>query len=117
MLEIGTQETLVAFKRVAAVIEIPEGRGLCVRVGELEIGLYRVGEGYFAMDNVCPHAGYPLCDGELEDSTIMCPGHGWVFDVQTGLAPGEVEETPLVRYPVRIEGDDLWIDVDEPLLP
>ncbi len=97
----------MAFKRVAAVTEIPEGRGLRVRVGE----------GYCAMDNVCPHAGYPLCDGELEDSTIMCPGHGWVFDVQTGLAPGEVEETPLVRYPVRIEDDDLWLDVDEPLKP
>ena len=54
MLQIGTQETLVAFKRVAALTEIPEGRGLCVRVGELEIGLYRVGEGYCAMDNVCP---------------------------------------------------------------
>ncbi len=105
---------LVAFKRVAALTEIPKGRGLRVLLGELEIGLYRVGEDYFAMDNVCPHAGYPLCEGELEGSTIMCPGHAWVFDVQSGLAAGEVEETPLTRYPVRVDGDDVLIDVDSP---
>ncbi len=107
----------MTFKRVASVSEIPLGRGLRVTVGALEIGLYRVGEGYFAMDNVCPHAGYPLCDGELEGTSIVCPGHGWAFDLVTGLALGEVEEAPITRYPVRIEGDDILIDVDEPLVP
>jgi len=115
MLMLGTREVLVAFKRVAEVGAVPEGRGLCVRIGELEIGLYRVGSDYLAMDNVCPHAGYPLCDGELEETTISCPGHGWVFDLRTGLAPGEVEERPLTRYPVQLEGDDILIDVDSPL--
>ena len=105
----------MAFKRVASIQEIPEGRGLRVMLAALEIGLYRVGDTCYAMDNMCPHMGYPLCDGELEGSRITCPGHGWEFDVVTGLAPGEVQEPPLARYPVRIDGDDVLIDVDNPL--
>ncbi len=105
----------MAFKRVALLREIREGTGLRVILDTLEIGLYRVGDACYAMENMCPHMGYPLCDGELEGSMITCPGHGWEFNVVTGLAPGEVQEPPLARYPVRIEGDEVLIDVDSPL--
>ena len=107
----------VSFERLACVSEIPEECGLSVRRGELEIGLYRVEGRVYAMENVCPHAGYLLHEGELDGSYVVCPGHGWAFSVVTGLAPGEVEEQPLRRYPVRIEGDEVWIDLETPLDP
>lgn len=103
------------FERVAKLSEIPDGCGLQVRCGELEIGLYRVDGCVHAMEDVCPHAGYPLHEGELDGSYVICPGHAWTFSVVTGLAEGEVEEEPLRRYPVRIEGDEVWIDVTAPL--
>ena len=102
----------MGFERVARVAEVPEGSGLCVTRGELKIGIYRVGKAFYAMENVCPHAGFPLSEGALQGTLICCPGHGWEFDVATGLAPGEVDEEPLARYPVRVEGNDLLIDVD-----
>lgn len=81
------------------------------------MGLYRLEGRVYAVRDTCPHQGYPLSEGELDDACIVCPGHGWAFDVRTGLAPGEVEEEPLERYPVRLRGDEVWIDVGAPLPP
>ena len=105
----------MSFERLACLSEIPEECGLFVRRGELEIGLYRVEGRVYAMENVCPHAGYALHEGELDGGFGVCPGHGWAFSVVTGLALGEAEEEPLRRYPVRIEGDEVWIDLAAPL--
>lgn len=101
----------MAFRRVAALADVPTGRGLCVTIDGIEIGLYRVGEAIHAIENRCPHAGYPLCEGRLEGRHVICPGHGWEFDVATGLAPGEVDETPLVRYAVRVEAGAVWVEL------
>ena len=105
----------MAFERVATVSELPSRGGLRVTVGNLEIGLYSVGGQVFAMENVCPHAGSPLHEGDLEGRLVICASHGWEFDLETGLAPGEVEEEPLARYPVRVEGGAILLDVESPL--
>jgi nitrite reductase (NADH) small subunit/3-phenylpropionate/trans-cinnamate dioxygenase ferredoxin subunit len=104
----------VAFEHVARLADLPPGRGLCVRIRGREIGLYRVGERVYAMENACPHAGYPLHEGELDGCSIVCPGHGWTFDLATGLAPGEVDEPPLARFAVRVLAGEVWVDPDAP---
>ncbi len=101
----------MAFTRVASLSEVPRDRGLCVRVGDEEIGLYRIGDDVFAMHNSCPHQGYPLSEGELDGTQIVCPAHLWAFDVCTGLGPGEIDEEALPRYQVAIEGDDVLVDI------
>ncbi len=105
----------MAFERVARLAEFPAGRGLCVRVRGLEIGLYRVGERVYAMANTCPHAGYPLHEGELEDRVVYCAGHGWPYDVETGRAPDAAVGEPLPRYAVDVRDGEVWIDVEAPL--
>ncbi len=104
----------MAFERVASLNDLPDDGGLLVRAGKLEIGLYRVGDCIYAMDDVCPHAGYPLHEGQLAGGYIVCNGHGWEYDLETGLCPG-VPGPPLARYPVRIEGGDVSIDPASPL--
>jgi nitrite reductase/ring-hydroxylating ferredoxin subunit len=105
--------------RVARECEVPDGRGLCVRVGRLDIGLYRVEGRIYALENACPHAGYPLHEGDLEGSVITCPQHGWQFDVRTGFRPGDADGWPIPRFPVRVVDGEIWLDVpprapDEP---
>ena len=105
----------MAFERVASLSEIPAGRSLCVRVQGRDVGLFRVGDRVLAADNVCPHAGYPLHEGPLEGCVVTCNGHGWDYDLETGLPPGVTGGEPLERYPVRLEGEEIWVDVEAPL--
>ena len=100
----------MAFQRVAKASDVPDGCGLRVRVGDRELGIFRVGDAYFAIDNFCPHAGYPLSEGLLEGHTIVCTAHGWEFDVRTGLGGPGTQTAPLACYRVRLEGDDLWVE-------
>ena len=51
----------------------------------LQIVLYRVEEQVFAIDNRCPHEGYPLAEGTLDEQCqLTCNWHNWKFDLVTG---------------------------------
>ncbi len=105
----------MAFERVASLSNLPKRGGLRVTVGGREIGLWQVGDRVYAMENLCPHAGSPLHEGELDGTFVVCAAHGWAFDLETGLAPGEVDEEPLRRWRVRVDGDEILIDPELPL--
>jgi nitrite reductase (NADH) small subunit len=63
-----------------------------------------------AMDNVCLHMGGPLGQGYIEGNKIVCPWHGWEYDLRTG----EVSDDPQSKvavYPLRIENGDVLIEI------
>jgi 3-phenylpropionate/trans-cinnamate dioxygenase ferredoxin subunit len=64
----------------------------------------------YAVEDVCTHDGGALDGGELEGPRIMCPRHGAFFDVTTGKALTLPAITPLPTYPVRIDGDDVFVE-------
>ncbi len=68
-------------------------------------------EGYSAMDNVCVHRGGPLAEGVVDGNKIVCPWHGWTFDVSTGACVN-VPGARVAVYPMKIEGDDVLIAID-----
>jgi len=102
----------MALEWVARIEDVPEERGLRIQVQGRDLALFRVGDDFYAIDNACPHAGFPLADGLLEGPIVICTAHGWEFDVRTGLAAGTYA-APLGCYKVRREGDDLLIEVGE----
>jgi nitrite reductase (NADH) small subunit len=68
-------------------------------------------EGCAAVDNVCAHHGGPLGQGVVDGNKIVCPWHGWSFDVNTGA----LVHNPSVRiptYPLKIDGEDVLIGID-----
>lgn len=73
-----------AFVKVAASADVQEGRPHCVEHEGRAIALFRVGGRISALDNVCSHAGGPLCKGVLDGAVIDCPWHHSKFDVTTG---------------------------------
>ena len=103
----------MAFERVANIADVPAGRGLCVRVGSLEIGLFRVGDEIYAMENRCPHGDSPLSEGELSGCVVVCSAHGWDFDVRTGFKPGDPDGFPIPCFAVRVERDEIWLDPED----
>ena len=105
----------MAYECVARIDELPPGRGLRVVVEGIEIGLFRVGDAVYAMENRCPHRGDPLSEGCLTGRIIRCPAHDWEFDVATGARPDDADGFPIPCFPVRIEDDRVWVDIRAPL--
>lgn len=63
-----------------------------------------------AIENICPHRGGPVGEGDLEGDTIVCPWHGWAFDLTTGQNTMNPAAT-LIRFPVREEDGYVIVDV------
>ena len=65
---------------------LPTNAGTAVEVGGRQVALFRQGDGVSAIDNLCPHSGGPLAEGELNQGVVTCPWHGWSFDACTGCS-------------------------------
>jgi nitrite reductase (NADH) small subunit/3-phenylpropionate/trans-cinnamate dioxygenase ferredoxin subunit len=103
-----------SFLRVAGVSEIPEGGGKSFRVDGRDIAIFRVDGVFHATSDVCPHVGGPLGEGPVEGGIVICPWHGWAFDVRTGCYAGS-RQHGIDRYAVEVRGDDILVDVRAPL--
>ena len=98
------------FVLVASTSELSENGTLLVEVDDRLVMLARVGDRYFALDDLCTHDGGPLSDGALgEDCTIACPRHGAKFDLATGAALTMPATQPTQAHEVRVEGDQILV--------
>jgi nitrite reductase/ring-hydroxylating ferredoxin subunit len=77
------------------------------------VALYRVGYGYCAVADRCPHAGAALHEGELEGGVLTCPRHGSQFDVTTGARVRGPADDPLRVYPVLVEQGEVFLEIPE----
>lgn len=91
--------------------EIAEGTTLRVTIDGIEILLCKTGGEIYAVEDACTHDGAPLDQGELDDCRITCPRHGAVFNVRSGDVLALPAVLPLPTYPVRVLGDDVYVDV------
>jgi nitrite reductase/ring-hydroxylating ferredoxin subunit len=120
--------------RVTDVASFQDGTKKVVRVGDVEVGIFRVDGSFYAWRNVCPHQGGPVCQGRLfhrvvevmDDDRrfirrdydesgvhIVCPWHGGEFDVRTGRHAG-TPELALTPVDVFVEADEVYIRVPHP---
>jgi nitrite reductase (NADH) small subunit len=98
------------FITVAKVHEVPPGICKTVEVQGVFIALCNVQGTVYALDNTCPHAGGPLGEGSLRGTFIVCPWHGWRFNVRTGERP-ENPDLKVAQCSVRIEGEDIQVAI------
>lgn len=96
------------FVDIAATSDLPVGRVKAVTIGDRTIALYHTEDGFFATDNVCPHRGGPLAQGDLIGNEINCPWHLWGFDVQTGECTGNASVS-VAAHEVRIENERVFV--------
>jgi nitrite reductase/ring-hydroxylating ferredoxin subunit len=74
------------------------------------LALFRTEEGLFAVDNRCPHMGFPLDRGSVKDGILTCHWHHARFDLASGGA-FDLFADDVEAYPVSIEGDDVFVDL------
>lgn len=70
--------------RIGPLADLRFDPGACVSVGDRELAVFRVDDGFTALDNSCTHQGAALAEGYVEGGTVSCPWHGWRFDLRTG---------------------------------
>jgi nitrite reductase/ring-hydroxylating ferredoxin subunit len=61
----------------------------------------RRGDAVHAIDDRCPHQGYPLSQGSVREGVLTCDWHNWKFELETGACTFGGE--PVRRYPTRVE--------------
>ena len=105
----------MSFRTVAQVSEITDDLPLAADAGDFDVAIVRHEGEWYAIQDECSHANVPLSEGDVEDTTIECYLHGSRFDLRTGSALGLPATQPVPVYPVRIVGDDIQVDVENPL--
>ena len=119
------QEVFVA----AAADLAAEGARRMVAHAGLDVGVLRARGRLHAFANFCPHQGGPVCDGLLihkveevlgedksyqgmrfnpEQLNLVCPWHGWEFDVETGRTSGD-PRFALRRFEVIERDGDVFV--------
>lgn len=99
--------------------------------GDLEIGVFCLGGKFYAYENRCTHQGGPVCQGRIlnrvvevlgadqtsrglkwseEDVHIVCPWHGFEFNIKTGRHPGN-KNVRLKPYDVKVKDGDVYVVV------
>jgi 3-phenylpropionate/trans-cinnamate dioxygenase ferredoxin subunit len=109
----------MAFERICSLSEIPDTGSLRVELPDVDVAVVRFDDEVYAIEDVCSHAEVPLTDGEVDEvdgaPTIECALHGSCFDLRTGEPTNLPATEPVPVYPVRVEGEDVLIDVDAPI--
>lgn len=78
------------------------------------VAVYRLEDGFYATADTCTHAQSSLSAGDIdvEDCTVECPYHGSAFDIKTGRALGPPASIPLKTYQVKVEGNEVLVEVE-----
>ncbi len=98
--------------RVTPTSSIPPLEGRSVQIGGREVAIFNLRSRFVTIDNRCPHKGGPLCDGIVSGTTVVCPLHGWRFDLDTGLAVRASLPACVTTFPTRVEDGLILVDID-----
>lgn len=116
----------MALHFIANIEDIAEGEHLIVDVKGFSIGVYRLGEEFYALYNRCPHEGAELCKGTVcgtnlpsevyeyeysrQGEIVRCPWHGWEFDIKTGKSLFD-DKVRTRRYKVEVREGKIGIEI------
>jgi nitrite reductase/ring-hydroxylating ferredoxin subunit len=99
---------LAGFFRAASLANLEEKRMITVHGADRPVLLCWHEGQVFALDNRCPHMGFPLSRGSLDSGLLTCPWHHARFDLRSGCTFDLwADDTPVFK--VCVEGDDIWI--------
>jgi nitrite reductase/ring-hydroxylating ferredoxin subunit len=102
-----------ALVRAASLSEVREKGRLVVGLNGHTLFLIADGDAVHAVDNRCPHMGFPLHRGTVADGILTCHWHHARFDLCSGGTFDQWADD-LRRFPVELRGDDIYVDLSLP---
>ena len=100
------------FERAITASDLPPGEVTKADVGGRQIAIANVDGSFYAIDDLCPHAGGSLGDGHLSDGCVACPLHYWEFDVRSGEFIDD-PTTKVATHETKVEGDDVLVKLTD----
>ena len=107
----GPKKDGADFVEVGKLSDFPPGSAVPRSIGARRIVIYRQGDEFFALKNICPHEGDFLHRLPASRGEAVCVGHGWRFDLRTGRCVRGDLNSRVAVYPVRIEGDNVLVGI------
>ncbi len=98
------------YVNICKIDDLYEKQGKRFFVDDVEIAVFKVDGNIYALSNICPHQQSALIyDGFIEDCKVVCPAHGWQFNLSDGrMAKGR---KGLDSYEVKIVDDNVYVKV------
>lgn len=107
-------ETVAAdWRCVAKTSEVLDDEPKAVQVDNDYIAIYKIDETFYATDDICTHEFASLAEGFIDGDCIECPLHAGKFHIPTGKAMTAPVTEDLRIYAVKIEGDDIFINMSK----
>ncbi len=103
---------MIVRHRVGPMADLRDSEGVRVRLGERMVAVFRRGDEVFALGDSCPHMGASLSEGYLDATSVVCPWHGWAFNLHDGSSPFD-DEALVEVYRVTVEEGIVYVLVDE----
>ena len=101
------------YLKACAVADVPDEGAIRVIVSGVPLAVVRSDGEIYAIFDVCSHQDVPLSEGDVEDGGIECWLHGSRFDLTTGRPTSLPATRPVPVYPVKIDGDDVLVALQE----
>jgi nitrite reductase/ring-hydroxylating ferredoxin subunit len=96
--------------RAARLEEVRAAGRISVRLAGRSLALFFHGGKVYAVDNRCPHMGFPLHRGTVQDGILTCHWHHARFDLESGGTFDQFADEARV-FPVEIRDGEVWVDL------
>jgi 3-phenylpropionate/trans-cinnamate dioxygenase ferredoxin subunit len=101
------------YLKACAVADVPDEGAIRVVLAGVPLAIVRSEGNVYAIFDVCSHQDVPLSEGDVEEGSIECWLHGSRFDLSTGRPTSLPATRPVPVYPVKIDGDDVLVALQE----
>jgi 3-phenylpropionate/trans-cinnamate dioxygenase ferredoxin component len=102
---------MAEFVAVGRADDLREGDMRAFDVQDTRIAVANVGGTFYAFGDTCTHRQCSLAEGDLEETSVICPCHGSEFDVSSGEVLTPPARDPVASYEARVVGENLEINV------
>jgi nitrite reductase/ring-hydroxylating ferredoxin subunit len=104
------RKNIDGYKRICSLQELSNNGGRRFIIDECEIAIFKIDESIYALSNICPHQQTKMIyDGFIEKGCVVCPVHGWMFDLKTGNTPAGGRG--LVSYETKVINSDVYAKI------
>lgn len=101
---------MTVFVDIGSLDDISAQGARLVKTAQGCVAVFRTADDrVFALNDRCPHKGGPLSEGIVHGTSVTCPLHNWVFDMNTGQAQG-ADEGMVRTWPVKVQEGRILID-------